>query len=195
MGVYTLKELEKMLPSVAGIHAMQVKESIQNLTDDYQVRVEKIGSGNWYWSFNSDSKKAAENRLGNLKAEEGKLVAGIKELESQIERELKLREEGEEEGGVSRKELLETHERLLREKGELDTGLAQYCDNDPEEVLRKVEETKRLKASTLVITDNIEALGDMVGTLTATRAEKDQTMAQVCGDEYMPGEGLKELLM
>jgi hypothetical protein len=75
MGVYTIKELEKLLPGVASINAMQVKEYIQNLSDENLIRVEKIGSGNWYWSFASDTKKFKENALNKLKEEESKLLA------------------------------------------------------------------------------------------------------------------------
>ncbi|KAH9221616.1 meiotic nuclear division protein 1, partial [Leptodontidium sp. 2 PMI_412] len=51
MNVFTLKELEKTLASVASIHAMQVKEYLQSMQDENLIRVEKIGSGNWYWCF------------------------------------------------------------------------------------------------------------------------------------------------
>lgn len=195
MTVYTLKELEKLLPAVAGIHAMAVKENIQALTDEYLVRVEKIGSGNWYWSFRSDTRKSKENQLNNLKAEEAKLVKSIADLEKQVaEEELKREDEGEVMERMSRKALLERSEVLLREQEDLDKGLGCYCDNDPEDLLRKVDETKKLKASALVLTDNIEMLEDHIGKMTTDRAAIAQVMAEHCGDEYVLGEGLKELM-
>ncbi|KAJ5376614.1 hypothetical protein N7509_013500 [Penicillium cosmopolitanum] len=66
---HTLKDLEKALPSVASINSIQVKEYIQALTDENRIRVEKIGSGNWYWSFGSDERIQHERQLGRVKTE------------------------------------------------------------------------------------------------------------------------------
>jgi len=130
MGVYTFKELEKSLPAVAGINGMQVKDYLQAIQDECLIRVEKIGSGNWYWSFKSDAKKSKENVINNLKGEETKLITSIVDMEKQIEEETSKRED--EDGGTNRKDLLGIYEMLLQEKEALDKELACYCDNDPE---------------------------------------------------------------
>src|SRR6187402_2636763 len=149
MNVFTLKELEKSLQSAASINQMQVKDYLQALQDENLIRVEKIGSGNWYWCFMSDAKKTKENVLNNLKAEENKLTTSITDTERQIEEEMAKREDDDEnllEGnGMDRKALTEAHGVLLKEMEALDKELACYSDNDPAEVLRNVEETKRLK--------------------------------------------------
>ncbi|CZR50791.1 probable MND1 Mnd1/Hop2 complex promote meiotic chromosome pairing and DSB repair [Phialocephala subalpina] len=196
MSVFTFKELEKLLPGVASINQMQVKEYLQSLQDEYLIRVEKIGSGNWYWCFNSEAKKTKENIINTLKAEESKLQASIADTEKQIEEEMAKREDDEEmlEGtGMARKALLETHDMLLREMEGLDKELACYSDNDPAEVLRKAEETKALKESAIRWTDNIESLESFICGLSGDRAAVASMMQGACGDEYVIGEGLKDL--
>lgn len=196
MGVFTLKELEKLLPSVASINQMQVKDYLQSLQDEYLIRVEKIGSGNWYWCFSSDAKKTKENVLNMLKTEETKLQASITALEGQLEEELAKREDDEEmlEGtGMDRKALLETHETLLKELAGIDKELACYTDNDPAEVLRKVDETKSLKSSAMIWTDNIESLESYLAGMSGDRTMVADMMKRACGDEYVEGEGLKDL--
>lgn len=49
------------MPSAAGINAMAVKEFIKDLTDENKMRVEKIGSGNWYWCWAGE--EAKENKI------------------------------------------------------------------------------------------------------------------------------------
>lgn len=196
MSVYTLKELEKLLQSVASINGMQVKEYLQALQDENLIRVEKIGSGNWYWCFMSDAKKTKENMLNSLKADERRLVVGIDETERQIEEELvKCAEEykKQENNKLDRKALLESHDELLKEMKALEKGLACYSDSDPAEVLRKIEETSRLKDSAIRWTDNIEAMESFFTSLTGDRQATSQIMQGACGDEYTDSEGLKDL--
>ncbi|PYH80813.1 meiotic nuclear division protein 1 [Aspergillus uvarum CBS 121591] len=80
---HTLKELEKSLPAVASIHAIQVKGFLQELVDENEIHVEKIGSLNWYWSFAGEAKRERENRLRSVQAEVevvGKEVSELEEL-------------------------------------------------------------------------------------------------------------------
>jgi hypothetical protein len=200
MSVFTLKELEKSLQSVASINQMQVKDYLQALQDENLIRVEKIGSGNWYWCFMSDAKKMKENRIDKLKAEERKLRDLIADTDCAIGEETEKREEDEEMldgnglgSGMDRKALLEEHEILSKEAETLDRELACYCENDPTEVMRKVEETRILKDSSNRWTDNIESLEAFIMTMTGDRAVTAQLMEQACGGEYVIGEGLKDL--
>jgi len=196
MGVYTLKELEKLLPAVASINGMQVKEYLQGLQDEYQIRVEKIGSGNWYWCFLSDATKQKENMLSGLRAEEDKLKSGIAEAERALEEDLRARAKEDtlaEESGVDRNALIAAREELLRELEGLDKALTCYSENDPVAVARKIEETKRLRDSAIRWTDNIEAMECFFDNVTHDRNKTGELMALACGDEYVVGEGLKEL--
>ncbi|KAG4031582.1 hypothetical protein MFRU_009g03430 [Monilinia fructicola] len=198
MGVYSFKELEKLLPSVGSINGMLVKEYIQALTDENLIRVEKIGSGNWYWSFTSDAKKSKENIINKLKEEETKLLASMADAEQQIENEMTKRQEDDEmllDGGSDRQALMEAYEALVKDNDTLDKGLALYSDNDPAEIFRKIEEANKLKESTLRWTDNLESLESFLVTLTGNRAQAGDIMQRACGDDYILGEGLKELVV
>jgi hypothetical protein len=194
MCVYSFKELEKLLPSVGSIPSMQVKDYLQAIQDESQIRVEKIGSGNWYWCFKSDAKRSKENIINNLKSEENKLRASIADIDRNIEEEMARREEDEmlEGGGMDRKALLDAHETLLKQMEILENELALYSDNDPTEVLRKVEETKKLKASTMKCTENIELLECFIAGI-VDRTQLAEIMKSCCGDEYIMGEGLTDL--
>lgn len=195
MDVYTFKELEKLLPSVGSINGMQVKDYLQALQDDNQILVEKIGSGNWYWSFKSEAKKTKENVIHNLKSEESKLMESLADTEQQIEKEMEKREEEDEKlegGSMDRKVLLEAQETLLKEMEVLDRELSVYSEKNPAEVLRKAGEVKKLKDSAIKWTDNIECLEAFALTLTGDRTQVASMMQAACGDEYVVGEGLKE---
>lgn len=195
MGVYTFKELEKFLPSVGSINGMQVKDYLQALQDENQIRVEKIGSGNWYWSFKSDAKKIKETVTNNLTLDESRLVTSLADTEKQIEEEMAKREEDDEmlDGGIDRSALLDTHEKLLKEMEVVDKELSLYSNNDPAEVLRKVEEMQKLKDSAIKWTDNIECLQAFLINLTGDRVQAATIMQTACGEEWVVGEGLKEL--
>ena len=51
--VFNIKELEKRCKKV-GIHFKVVKEVLENIIADNLVKSEKIGAGNFYWSYQSD---------------------------------------------------------------------------------------------------------------------------------------------
>lgn len=74
-----------MLPSVASINSIQVKEFLQALSDDNHIRVEKIGSGNWYWSFPSDTKKARDSALEKAREEFDKASKAVAELQAKVD--------------------------------------------------------------------------------------------------------------
>jgi chromosome segregation ATPase len=180
---------------------MLVKDYLQALTDEGLIRVEKIGSGNWYWAFVSDAKKSKEKILADLVVEEKKLGGQVVDLEASIEEERKLREEDEDgdemledgEGGEGREALLALHVGLLKEKDALDAELAGYSDNDPTEVLRKRQEMKKLKESAERWTDNLESLQRYLRELTMDKSAVAAIMEACCGDEWVVGEGLKDL--
>jgi len=180
MGVYTLKELEKILPGIGSINGMQVKDYLQALQDENMIRVEKIGSGNWYWSFKTDAKKQKERILNTLKAEESKLVISIANVERELEDEIAKRDEDDEMldgNGMDRKTLLEAHETHLKEIEVLDRQLALYSENDPAEVLRKVEETRKLTEVAHTWTERIECLECFLAGILNNRTELANIMA------------------
>lgn len=180
---------------------MQVKDYIQTLLDESQIRVEKIGSGNWYWSFVTDAKKDKEKMLQGCKEEETKLKSAIEVAERDIEEEEEKRLDDDEmlvdgEGiqGMDRKELLRVKEMLKGKKENMETELMGYRQNDPAEVLRKKKEIEKLKEGAERWTDNIEALmGYLKKSAGMDKSQIAGVMEQVCGDEWISGDGLKEL--
>jgi translation initiation factor 2B subunit (eIF-2B alpha/beta/delta family) len=64
---------------------MHVKDYLQSLADDNKIRVEKIGSGNWYWSFLSDEKKTKEAALEKAQEENNKANATVAELQAKVD--------------------------------------------------------------------------------------------------------------
>jgi hypothetical protein len=93
---YSIKDLEKLIPSVASINGMAVKDYLQALQDDSQIRSEKIGSGNWYWSFPSEAKKVKESALSKAQEEFDKANATAKELQTRVDQAGAARAEDEE---------------------------------------------------------------------------------------------------
>jgi hypothetical protein len=73
------------LPQVGAISGMHVKDYLQALADDNKIRVEKIGSGNWYWSFLSDEKKAKDAALEKAQNEFNKVTATVAELQAKVD--------------------------------------------------------------------------------------------------------------
>ncbi len=168
---------------------MQVKDYLQALTDEGKIRVEKIGSGNWYWSFLSEEKKNKENILQKAKDERDRVVESVKELQAKIEEEGKAREDE----GYDRVQMMKSLTKLQKEvewkKGELET----YSGNDPMEVVRKKEETGLLRAAAERWTDNIVILEGYLLQLTGgDRCLLEQYRELHYGKELVDGE-LKEL--
>lgn len=188
---HSIKELEKALPSVASINGMQVKDYLQALSDEGKIRVEKIGSGNWYWSFLSEEKKSRDNVLGMLKEELAKVEASLGELEE------KLREASEKRGedDEGRGELVSAKLELDGEVGVLRKELEGYKDGDPREVETRRKEIKALHARAELWTDNIGVLeGYMLNLMGGDREKLVGMKSELYGDEYVEGEGLKELV-
>ena len=66
---------------------MQVKDYLTALSDDGKIRVEKIGSGNWYWCFRGDEKTQAQNELYKWKGEKKTWEAKLEEAKEAFEEE------------------------------------------------------------------------------------------------------------
>jgi hypothetical protein len=118
---HTLKDLEKSLPSVAGISGMVVKDYLAALVNDSQLTVEKIGSGNWYWSFPADAVRQKQGLLAEAKKERDKAAAVLEGAVKAVGEENVRLGGGEDRGGlVERVAVLERErERLRAEIGAL----------------------------------------------------------------------------
>jgi hypothetical protein len=147
---HTIKDLEKALPSIASINGMQVKEYIQAITDDNLIRVEKIGSGNWYWSFLSDEKIRKEQALEKALAEKEKASTTVEELQRKIDEADAERKDDDDdmlmETGGDRKTMTLKHAELSKELDNLRAELAAYSENDPVELENRkkaIEDSKQ----------------------------------------------------
>jgi len=153
---YTLKDLEKALGPVAGITGMNVKPFLDRLQGENMVRVEKIGSGNWYWNFASDEKVKREDALRKARSEQEKLETAVQDLESKVAEATAARAEDEDEmlmeAGQDRDSMLNLHADLSKELDAARTELAGYSNNDPVEIERRkaklVEDRVLLEALT-----------------------------------------------
>ncbi|CAI7663962.1 unnamed protein product [Penicillium bialowiezense] len=192
---HTLKDLEKTLPAVASINGIQVKEYIQALTDEGQVRVEKIGSGNWYWSFNSDEKHERERQLARMSTEVEKIQKACADARVDLAAETQLREQADEDEGqrdslVARKaELQATVDWVRNTEAQLTGRLNPLGNKDVKQVR---EELAGFQREALQWTDNIYILEGYMRKLTGDRQTVDMILREYYGDEYVDG-GLAEL--
>ena len=187
--VWTLKELEKVLPSVASINGMQVKEYIQALSDEGQIRVEKIGSGNWYWSFLSEEKRARDGVISTLSIVMEIATKGIDELKESVQ----IAGKGREGEDKERVELLRVYEAKTADVEMLKVELEGYKDGDPAEAARKQTEVERLKVKVARWTDNIYCLEEYLKEIAGGNREVlERVRMMYYGDEYVEGEGLRE---
>lgn len=186
-----------MLPSVASINGMQVKEYIQSLTDEGQLRVEKIGSGNWYWIFPSEEKRDKERVRDALLKEVGKAAKSVQELEEQMERVKKEREKdrkADQEDPNRRGELEERLGELERELKKLKEREQMVLKDGAGSVKRMREDVRNWKEMASLWTDNIYILEAYLEKLAGGDREVVEAVKRECYEhEYVEGEGLREL--
>ncbi|KXG46693.1 Meiotic nuclear division protein 1 [Penicillium griseofulvum] len=193
---HTLKDLEKTLPSVASINGIQVKEYIQALTDEGQLRVEKIGSGNWYWSFNSDETHERERQLARVTMEVEKVRKPCADAEAALAAETTFREEEtdehERESLMTKKtELQVAVDRVRTTEAQLSGPLNSLANKGVKQVR---EELAGFQRQALQWTDNIYILEEYLRKLAGgDRQIIDGVLRECYGDEYVDGEGLCEL--
>ena len=193
---------------------MQVKDYLQALSDDSKIRVEKIGSGNWYWSFPADEKKAKDAALEKAQEEFNKANATVLELQAKVddagaaraEDEDMLLETGEDTSivtrsscslhtGGDRKTLITKHADLTKELEKLRTELAAYSEQDPVEMEKKDAETHQARTDADTFTDQILVMqGWLKQHLGGDANDFLNLLKSVYDDEYDEEEqGLREL--
>ncbi|KAL1957533.1 hypothetical protein VTO42DRAFT_5759 [Malbranchea cinnamomea] len=215
---HTIKDLEKMLPAVASINSMQVKDYVQALTDENKVHVEKIGSGNWYWAWPGEERKERGKVREGLAKELARYLGSAEEvgariaaLKEEIMREragakchdgegggvgdVQAAEEEEEEEEKERKALMGEKARLEAEVTYLLAELKRFTAVDGAAgVERKEAETQAWRAAAEMWTDNIYVLEAYLKKLAGGDREILEAVRRECyGDEYVEGEGLREL--
>ena len=183
---------------------MQVKEYLQALSDDGKIRVEKIGSGNWYWSFLSEERRSTERLLETLTTERDKVVKAVEGLHAKMDAARRAREDGHTGSGDDnddddddrhdRQSLTSSQVTLRREVDDLRAELALYQDHDPTELAWKRQETMSSRALAERWTDNIYALEGYYLEMTGQdQTALRQLQQMLYGPDYQEGEGLMEL--
>ncbi|KAI2792450.1 hypothetical protein POX_b02488 [Penicillium oxalicum] len=196
---HTLKDLEKSLPAVASINSIQVKEFIQALTDENQIRVEKIGSGNWYWCFGSDERQDRQRQLTRVEADVDKARKGCADAEADLAAELARRQqEGDDSSCDAEREILQVQKIHLHEDirrlGKIDTSPVDAVGS--KSVSQLQTELAGFHQQALQWTDNIYILEEYLCKLAGGDREMvDELLRQCYEDEYVEGEGLRELFL
>ncbi|KAL2858047.1 meiotic nuclear division protein 1 [Aspergillus pseudoustus] len=194
---HTLKDLEKMLPSVASINSIQVKDHIQELTDDGKIRVEKIGSGNWYWCFGGDEKKERGRQLCQLRKDVERVQASCKRAKADltVRRKALDKEEGgggdgdgESEELMQRKKVLDDEVKRLQTEW---TAVSTTGEGKGVGVMREEAGEYRLRAQEW--TDNIYILEEYVRQLANSDREAVRAVQRECyGEERGPSASVHE---
>jgi len=193
---HSIKDLEKVIPSIASINGMQVKDYVQALTDENQVKVEKIGSGNWYWAFAGEELRTKEKALDKATEDHAKASAIVEELQEKLEEASAARQD-EDDGdeGVDRTATLAMHEQLVMETKALKAELASYSQNDPAELERRRKEATDVRANVEALTDQIIEMEEYL--MSRTGMDRETAMAwkrETYGGEFdEDDEGLREL--
>jgi hypothetical protein len=189
---------------------MQVKDYLQALSDDNKIRVEKIGSGNWYWSFPRDEKIATEAALAEAQEEYNKAAAVVADLQAKVDEAGAAREEDGEglkasgmtrtpircsckylyDIGSDRKTLIARHEDLLKEVKDLRKDLVAYSEHNPVEMDKKTGEIEKYKAEAEAHTDHILSMESWLKQqIGGDKEQMDHIMRMCYGDEFDEEEG------
>ncbi|KAJ1679455.1 Meiotic nuclear division protein 1, partial [Spiromyces aspiralis] len=156
---FQLKELEKLAPKQKGIVAQSVKDVLASLVNDNLVRLEKIGTSNYYWSFPSDNAVKRQTKLEQLQKELKQQQTRNEELKIALTKAT----EGKEESG-ERDSLLEEL-KVLEEQLNKDTAeLEKFRECDPEILRQKEAEALSAKDAANRWTENIFMLQSWVST-------------------------------
>lgn len=192
---------------MAAIHAIQVKEYVQALVDEGQVRVEKIGSGNWYWSFGSEKKRERQRQKEELEKEAQRLKRGCEEVEKTLDEEKRKRargafdiKDGQKQETEQEEEEAEEEEarRLMQSKAKLEKEVVQMRAEEQAGTTGGIKQKKRQiadwKETARQWTDNIYILEEHLLRMAGGDREALDGLKRECyGAEYIEGEGLREL--
>ncbi|OWZ14522.1 Dephospho-CoA kinase [Phytophthora megakarya] len=141
--VFNLKEMEK-LGSKAGIVLQTVKDVNQALVDDALVDCDKIGSGNYFWSFPSKLSQSRKRKLSELEQRRQTVQEKVVKVQQSIEDQKAVRSESD--------ERVQNLRRLEEQKAKvqaLRTKVQHMAENDPailDELERKVYNVYTLKS-------------------------------------------------
>jgi len=146
----SLKEIEKGGSKATGISSMVMKDVLTQLTDDNLVDFDKIGSGNYYWSFPSKVLQRRKRDLADLESELEGGEAKKNRLMDSVQKARVGRDESD-----ARKELLKNLNKNREMEAKLSQDLKRFEDCDPEVLRAKEQKAKDAKEQANRWTDNV----------------------------------------
>uniref|UniRef100_K3X901 Meiotic nuclear division protein 1 homolog n=1 Tax=Globisporangium ultimum (strain ATCC 200006 / CBS 805.95 / DAOM BR144) TaxID=431595 RepID=K3X901_GLOUD len=130
--VFNLKEIEK-LGAKAGVVLQTIKDVNQALVDDALVDSDKIGSGNYFWSFPSKVSQSRKRKLSELEQRKAATQEKLSKVQLAIETQKTMRTESDD-----RVQKLQRLAELQKKVKVLKTNIHHLAENDPE-ILREME--------------------------------------------------------
>lgn len=194
---HSMKDLERTLPAVALISVNQVKDYLQVLTDNGRLRMEKIGSGHWYWCFVGEEKKECQRAIEVLNEEKEDALAVITSLHRQIEAADNAGERRANGYGYDRADMVRTQVSLQREVACLRSQVDSYSHPDPADAIRRMRAGLEARMWAERRTENINLLEPWVFSVMDLSYqdyhEMEALRLHLYGDDYREGEGLTRL--
>ncbi|KDO16624.1 hypothetical protein SPRG_17873 [Saprolegnia parasitica CBS 223.65] len=149
LDVFNLKEVEK-LGSKAGVVLQTIKDVNQALVDDNLVDTDKIGAGNYFWSFPSKAVQQRKRKLEDLEARRDDLRAKLTHVQSSVAKHQSLQTQSDD-----RAERLAQLSALKSQADEMQKKIALLQENDPD-LLKKLDaKAKVAKEGVDRWTDNV----------------------------------------
>ncbi|KAK1927838.1 meiotic nuclear division protein 1 [Papiliotrema laurentii] len=149
MEFYSLKELEKIAPKQKGIVQQSVKDVIDDLVGDGLVSMDKIGTGNYYWSFPSATGAMKTAAVAKAQAELDSINAKLRAVHQESDEANVGREDTAE-----RRTLLAALQQAQAESAALKAELAAFGAADPVKYERKRQAMEVCKEAAQRWTDN-----------------------------------------
>ncbi|TMW62822.1 hypothetical protein Poli38472_005440 [Pythium oligandrum] len=123
--VYNIKEIEK-LGAKAGVVLQTIKDVNQALVDDALVDFDKIGSGNYFWSFPSKVSQQRKRKLSELEQRKQSTSEQLSKVKQEVEKQKSLRTDSDDRvAKLQRLAELQTHVKDMKAK------IQHLADNDP----------------------------------------------------------------
>ncbi|KDO18496.1 hypothetical protein SPRG_16172 [Saprolegnia parasitica CBS 223.65] len=149
LDVFNLKEVEK-LGSKAGVVLQTIKDVNQALVDDNLVDTDKIGAGNYFWSFPSKAVQQRKRKLEDLEARRDDLRAKLTHVQSSVAKHQSLQTQSDD-----RAERLAQLSALKTQADDMQKKIALLQENDPD-LLKKLDaKAKVAKEGVDRWTDNV----------------------------------------
>lgn len=171
---------------------------LQALVDENKVRCEKIGSGNWYWSFPSADMISKQKLLKDAQSGYDKANALVQDLRNKIaEKAAQLEEEEDilDNPGESREEVMTVKLEVEKELKDLMKELATYSENDPTELENKKKQVNVWYEEANECSEDIQSMEGWLKDLTAGEG-LEQLKKDLYGKEYDEEEGgLRDLVL